>query len=803
MRVGRGVTDNASLRRHTDTPRGSIAVGGGDGDGNEPTGLVAKIYGRERLVFSRQQLCDDLLDSLPKLHAALRSSPPRNEQLWRRTSSESARVTTFELVGMPPNDGGVDGTDVHHAVAASTELKCHPNEVLNVLVSQTSSDYEATMRALSGKAFDGGEILYRERCRLVPKDGEGGDGTQALLGVQMAALRPSWKLRLSPSHLCHPEHPSTQRLCFASLTHRYPQSDRAVHVMKTLPKRIHDQILPRDFRSALRRDVDHLGIAFDIASKSVEAQRQLTRVFAHAYVAAPTLENSSGYSPALDNRTGRPRSRTSPELWDQRGPNEVNPESKHVLEVLTRQLNELERVIRRRRFGFQSFVYFQPSACSPSGAPSYPLLTNLCQICLKRFALFRREFYCQICGHLVCGGCSQLYEVEARVGQVRKNRVCLNCVVRVDSCTFADEDIVAALGPSVVPLRRSSGWSQAFGSDGHSEEHDIAETSDAGSLLDGDDVDFDSRNPIERSDGLAQLGQILLESKRTRGRSRGTSGARRKESVPVQTQLERYVNRTLRDSQRKFQLSSLKTANLVRDYRYTFDATKTTYEGHPLAPTPSPAREARRLHHIQASGILEPEYDHSALDLLARVAAQRLKCPVGFVSLVDENLFHSVGTFPPRDFGLQTPRTESMCSHTVYVDQPLVVKNAQCDLRFAQLPVVRDHGICFYAGFPIRAPDGSIVASLCTSDRAPHKNISTADYAVMQTLAAIASQLVAPRNRVVSIPSHPRVRPSANCRMKQRTRSRSRGKRELAATSVSTFRPPGADGMQLDTIGLS
>ncbi|ETP01878.1 hypothetical protein F441_20959 [Phytophthora nicotianae CJ01A1] len=780
MRVGRGANGS---RRHTDPPRGSIAVG--EAQNEEPIGLMTRVYGRERLVFSRQQICDDLLNSLPKLHAALRSNPSRNEQLWRRTSSVKARISTFELVGMPPNDGGADGAEVHYAVAASTKLKCHMNEVLNVLVSQKTSDYEATMQAMSGKRFEGGEVLYRERCRLVP-NGVKGPGTQALLGVQMAAFRPSWQLRLAPSHLCHPEHPSSQRLCFASLTHRYSESDRAVHLMKTLPKRVHDQVIPREYRSALRRDVDHLGIAYDIVSETIEG-RQMTRVFVHPYVAASSLENS-GYSPALDHRNGRPRSRTSPEPWEDRGPCIVNPESKHVLDILTQQLNEFERVIRRRRLGFQSFIYFQPSVSLQSGESSYPLLSNICHICVKRFSLFRREFYCQICGHLACGECSQLYEVEARIGQVRMNRVCLNCVVHVDSCTFADEDIIAALGPTVVSLRSKTQWAEVFGSGDVDDDSDtVLKSSYAGSVDDVDCVSY-SKDVGGRC-GLVQLSHVLLGTKQS-GRYQwkpGQSAARES----VQTQLERYVNRTLRDSEHKYQSSSLKTADLVRDYRYTFDAIQTTHEGHPLPPTPSPAREARRLHHIQASGVLEPEYDHSALDLLAQVAAERLNCPVGFVSLVDETFFHSVGTYPPRTFGLQAPRTESMCAHTVYVDKPLVIKNAQCDLRFAQLPVVRDHGIRFYAGFPIRAPDGSIVASLCTSDRVPHNNISSADYAVMQTLARIASQLVAPRSRVVGVPYQPRVRSNSNCRMTHRTRSRSRSqsKREPAVTT-----------MQLDTI---
>ncbi|ETI33429.1 hypothetical protein F443_19886 [Phytophthora nicotianae P1569] len=48
---------------------------------------------------------------------------------------------------MPPNDGGADGAEVHNAVVASTKLKFHMNEVLNVLVSQKTSYYEATMQA--------------------------------------------------------------------------------------------------------------------------------------------------------------------------------------------------------------------------------------------------------------------------------------------------------------------------------------------------------------------------------------------------------------------------------------------------------------------------------------------------------------------------------------------------------------------------------------------------------------------------------------------------------------------------------
>lgn len=73
-----------------------------------------------------------------------------------------------------------------------------------------------------------------------------------------------------------------------------------------------------------------------------------------------------------------------------------------------------------------------------------------CSICQKRFSLIRRDFFCQLCGYMVCRDCSQLHEVEARVGQVRRNRICVECVVRVDACKFEDENLIAALGPTVV-----------------------------------------------------------------------------------------------------------------------------------------------------------------------------------------------------------------------------------------------------------------------------------------------------------------------------------------------------------------
>lgn len=56
------------------------------------------------------------------------------------------------------------------------------------------------------------------------------------------------------------------------------------------------------------------------------------------------------------------------------------------------------------------------------------------------------------------------------------------------------------------------------------------------------------------------------------------------------------------------------------------------------------------------------------------MVAKQLNCPVGYVSMVGEETFHAVGTFPQRPPEMNVaPRVENMCAHTVYADKPLMV----------------------------------------------------------------------------------------------------------------------------------
>jgi diguanylate cyclase (GGDEF)-like protein len=92
----------------------------------------------------------------------------------------------------------------------------------------------------------------------------------------------------------------------------------------------------------------------------------------------------------------------------------------------------------------------------------------------------------------------------------------------------------------------------------------------------------------------------------------------------------------------------------------------------------------------------------------------------------------------------ETGRDISFCGHTILEDQWLVVQDALEDERFCDNPLVTgEPHIRFYAGYPLTAPDGSKLGSLCIIDT----NVRIFSAEDMRTLATlgetIESELVA------------------------------------------------------------
>ncbi|MEY4761310.1 MAG: hypothetical protein RLZZ200_1166, partial [Pseudomonadota bacterium] len=133
----------------------------------------------------------------------------------------------------------------------------------------------------------------------------------------------------------------------------------------------------------------------------------------------------------------------------------------------------------------------------------------------------------------------------------------------------------------------------------------------------------------------------------------------------------------------------------------------------------TPINEALRLKTLHALGILDTVPD-AAFDRYTQLAAARLNMPIALVSLVDRDRqwFKSRHGLD----GTETPRDISFCGHAILGEEVCVVRDASLDIRFQDNPLVTGApGIRFYAGRPLRAPNGQRLGTLCVIDRKPRE----------------------------------------------------------------------------------
>jgi len=167
-------------------------------------------------------------------------------------------------------------------------------------------------------------------------------------------------------------------------------------------------------------------------------------------------------------------------------------------------------------------------------------------------------------------------------------------------------------------------------------------------------------------------------------------------------------------------------------------------EGFMEAPTP--ADDRARVAALRSSGALDPRAK-PLFDVAAKRAADIFDVPMALVSLIDEHAQDVRGAFGGLKAANDTPastRTEaeqlnvlrelSICGHVVANAKTLVVPDIARDLRFARNPVLRDRGLRFYAGAPLRDNHGRVLGTLCLLDSEP-RTLNKREVGLLEAMA--------------------------------------------------------------------
>lgn len=149
-----------------------------------------------------------------------------------------------------------------------------------------------------------------------------------------------------------------------------------------------------------------------------------------------------------------------------------------------------------------------------------------------------------------------------------------------------------------------------------------------------------------------------------------------------------------------------------------------------------PANDEDRLSKLYLYNVLDKYEGDGVFKHVAAMAAKIFRVPIALVSLVDKEHVIFKGNVGMEGVDVVS-RGASLCSLAVLQDEVTVFENAKEEPCLLTNPLVAgDFGLKFYAGAPLRTPDGFNIGTVCIVDKIARK-FSEAEQILLEGLATV------------------------------------------------------------------
>jgi len=192
------------------------------------------------------------------------------------------------------------------------------------------------------------------------------------------------------------------------------------------------------------------------------------------------------------------------------------------------------------------------------------------------------------------------------------------------------------------------------------------------------------------------------------------------------TQLE-----LLDELQQRFELEAL--VNNVDDLILTVE-TYTLDEGESWFENLEIKNEKERQQALNELGLLDHRHQILYKQYIEE-ARQAFDVDYAQISWLNQHeMYIPVSPFTQEPVATRQMCKDSVCTHLLYQNEPLVIEDLQRDPRFPHLSELRQQHIRFYAGVPLKDKNGIALGSLCLLDKRP-RQMQAEDMILLKALA--------------------------------------------------------------------